>query len=266
MIQHSTYDGPLWIDTERSYYPALEQLLIDKDHLIVLSYGQPPYTVTFGIPHQTGTGDWRICENRRDAQGNLKDRPGDDNTVSFALIAFDRLRQANIASRVVIMAHPTTHDPNKDVTSPYCQEIFRQPSNLLFECHACSKHRQLDLELSAGQNHLAQTVQFGTKLARQLHYRYKLGVQDGADKKEAIIFEADGTTKAGILQLPALKTTSLIEAERHGMPALHLEVKPLFRQILGELNTISPAGHALGRAIAETVLTGKNDKLLGLMP
>ncbi|MDM8531631.1 hypothetical protein QUF63_10705 [Anaerolineales bacterium HSG25] len=255
MIQYTTYDGPLWLRPERSFYPALEQLVTDKDHLLVLSYGQPPYTVSLGVPHQTGTGDWRICENRRDAHGQIKDRPGDDNTVSFVLVAFDRLRQANISSKVVIMAHPTTHDPNKDITSPYCQEIFRQPSALLFECHACSKYRRLDLELSAGRNYLTPTVCFGREIAKRLQYRYKLGAQNGANKKEAIIFEAEGKRNAGILQLPARKTASLIEAERHGMPALHLEAKPFFRQIPGELNTVSPAGHALGRAIAGAIRT-----------
>jgi hypothetical protein len=55
------------------------------------------------------------------------------------------------------------------------------------------------------------------------------------------------------LQLPAVKTASLIEAGNRGIPALHLEAKPRFRVPGSSTNTVSSSGRILGRAIAATI-------------
>ncbi len=251
-IQRTDY-GQLWQIPERVPHPALTTLLTAKDQLIVLRHGHPPYKVVLGVPHQTAMGTWRICENRVDEAGNVKDRKGDDNVVSFALVAFSRLRAMNVPCKMVIMAHSTTHDPNKIVDSPYCQAIFSEPADLLFECHACSSKRHLDLELSAGKNPLTPTVEFGRILGRDLAYRYKLGLQCEAGTSQAVLLQPDGSEVPGKLQLPATKTISLTIAGERGIPALHLEAKPFLRIPRDLTNTVSPHGLILGRAIAETI-------------
>jgi hypothetical protein len=252
-IQRTDY-GRLWQIPERVPHPALEKLLIDIDHLIVLRHGQPPFRVVFGVPHQTAVGVWRICERRLDQHGNVKTRKGDDNAASFALVAFSKLREQNIPCKLVVMAHPTTQDPNKVLDSPYCQEIFKEEMDLLFECHACSSRRHLDLELSAGKNNLTQTIRIGRALALALGYRYKFGLQTVAGESDALIIQGDDREVEGRLQLPATKTASLTEAGKRGIPALHLEAKPFFRVPKDLTNTVTVHGLILGRAMAETIV------------
>ena len=207
-----------------------------------------------GVPHQAAAGVRRICEQRLDKNGKLKPRKADDNVVSFALVVFSRLKAQNIPCKLVVMAHPTTHDPNKIVDSPYCQEIFREESALLFECHASGSRRHFDLELSAGSNRLGQPVPFGQHLGSVFDYRYSLGMQTKAGRSSALILQTDGTAIEGKLQLPATKTISLTEAGKRGIPALHLEAKPRFRVPKGLINSVSPDGLILGRAIADTII------------
>ncbi len=252
-IKYTDY-GQLWQIPEQVPHPALETLLTAEDHLIVLRHGQPPYKVVFGVPHQISVSGWRICERRMDKHGSIKSRKGDNNVASYALVAFSRLRDQNVPCKMVIMAHATTHDPNKIIGSPYCQAIFSQESKLLFECHACSSKRHLDLELSAGKNPLTPTIPFGRILGARLGYRYKLGLQSKAGKSEALILEPDGTEIEGELQLPATKTTSLTEAGERGLPALHLEAKPFLRIPKDLTNSVSAHGLILGIAIAETII------------
>lgn len=243
----------LWYCWERVPHKKLETLLKARDSLIVLSHGRPPYKVVLGVPHQAANGVRQICEQRRDDYGNIKARHGDCNAASFALVAFSRLRARNVACKLVIMAHATAQDPNKVLTSPYCREILRHEMQLLFECHASGPERSLDLELSAGSNQLTRTICFGRQLAFALGYRYGLGVQTVAGRNDALILQPDGTTIEGELQLPATKTASLSEASERGIPALHLEAKPIFRVPAGRANSVSAAGLILGRAIATTV-------------
>jgi hypothetical protein len=243
----------IWHIPEQVPHPTLSDLLHAKNQLIVLQSGPPPYQVVLGVPHHVPNGVYNICEERRDEHGNINSRKGDDNAASFALVTFSQLAQANISCKLVIMAHATTQDPNKVLDSPYCQEIFREKSALLFECHASSGRRTLELELSAGRNRLGQTVRFGHSLAAGLEYRYLLGVQTHPGQREALIFEPGGETTPGVLQLPAIKTTSLWAAEQHNIPALHLETKPRFRLFSHVPGTISPDGLILGRAIAKTI-------------
>ena len=255
-IKWTGYNSQLWHIPERVPHPALEKLLIDKNHLIVLRHGQAPYRVVLGAPHQTAVGVRLICEHRLDANGNVKNRKADDNVASVALTTFSRLRDHNVPCKLVIMAHSTTHDPNKVLDSPYCQEVFSEDTELLLEYHACSAKRHLDLELSAGKNSLTPTVRYGRILGVALEYRYKLGVQIIAGKSNALILQPGGTAIEGKLQLPATKTISLTEAGRRGIPALHLEAKPIFRIPKDLTNTVSEHGLILGRAITQAIMLG----------
>jgi len=253
-IQHVNHNTQLWQVWERVPHPDLERLLTARDQLITLSHNHPPYKVVIGVPHQAAVGARRICEYRLDKQGKVKPRKADDNVASFALVAFSRLKAQDLPCKLVIMAHSTTHDPNKIIDSPYCQEIFSQEAELLFECHASGSDRHHDLELSAGSNRLGQPIPFGQHLGSALDYRYSLGLQTTAGKSNALILQPDGTTIEGRLQLPAIKTISLIEAGNRGIPALHLEAKPPFRVPKSLTNSVSQDGLTLGRAIADTII------------
>lgn len=252
-IQQYNCTLPLWEIEEQTPHERLAALLRAKDVLIVLKHGRPPYRVVLGVPHQAPIGVTRICEHRLDANGNPKPRKADDNVVSFALVAFSQLRRCNIPCKLVVMAQAATHDPNKILNSPYCCEIFSEETALLFECHAAGGRRHLDLELSAGSNPLGRPIVFGRQLAIRLEYRYSLGLQTIAKQTTALIIQPDGSTGAGRLQLPAIKTTSLTEAGRRGIPALHLEAKPRFRVPKNFTDAVSPDGLILGRAVACTL-------------
>jgi len=246
-------DDRLWQTWEHRTNPILEDLLTSRDHLIVINHGRPPYKVVIGVPHQAALGVSRICERRLDSQGNVKARKADHNVASFALVAFSRLRDHAIPCKLVIMAHATTHDPNKQIDSPYCREIFGDEMQLLFECHGSSPERRLDLELSAGSNQLGQPIHFGRALAAGMNYVYSLGMQLVATSNSALIFRSGGILSSGRLQLPAVKTASLIEAGRRGIPALHLEAKPRFRVPADVTGTVSEGGQVLGHAVANTI-------------
>jgi hypothetical protein len=152
------------------------------------------------------------------------------------------------------MAHSTTTDPNKNLNSPYCQEIFRDPTNLLLECHGARQSRRLDLELSAGSNKLAKTLDFARLLVSELEHRYIVGAQKQAGKKNAIIFYATGKEKEGELENPAINTKTLKEAEKKQIPSLHLEPKPLFRKPIDQRNMVTGDGFILGKALGHTII------------
>ena len=258
-VKRIDYKGELW--TLRKPDPALADFLIARDRLIVLRHGEPPFKVVLlGVPHQAAVGEDYICDKRLDKNGNPYKRASDENAASYALVAFTTLRDQNVPCKLVIMAHATTHDPNKERTSKerpirYCQEIFADDETaLLFECHGAGPQRRLPLELSAGNNHLSHAVRFGRALATALGSHYTLGVQKEACKKSALIFGADGTEREGELELAARNTASLVEAEKHGVPALHLEAKPAFRKPADGSNTVTPDGLVLGRAIAQAII------------
>jgi hypothetical protein len=252
-IQRLNHDTRLWRVAEQTPHTLIRELLATRDLLLVLTYGRPPYKVVLGAPHQAVIGVSRICEQRRDEAGRIKARHADDNVASYALVAFSQLRVRDIPCKLVIMAHPTRHDPNKVAASPYCREIFSEQTELLFECHASGSSRQLELELSAGSNPLGQPLDFGRRLAASFEYRYSLGLQTSPKDNNALIIQPDGVTVGGKLQLPATKTISLIEAGRRNIPALHLEAKPRFRVPKNLTNSVSPDGLILGRAIAQTI-------------
>jgi len=247
--------GMLWQTHEEIPAGAVADLLEAKNQLAVLRHGRPPYQVVLGVPHQVPTGVWQICEERRDENGQINARKGDDNVASFGLVIFSRLVAQQIPCKLVIMSRASTHDPNKVPDSPYCQEVFSEITELLFECHASNGRRLLDLELSAGSNRLTQTVHFGQSLAGHLAYRYQLGVQMQPGRKQALIFRRKNEIISGSLQLPATKTISLRLAEKYGVPALHLEAKPLFRGRSIVPHAVSADGQILGRAIAKTIVS-----------
>lgn len=256
-VEHINYEDEVW--TLREPHPALADFLTAEDCLIVLRQGEPPFQVVLGVPHQAAVGEEHIWDKRVDQDGKPP-RDSDENAASYALVAFSTLRDRGVPCKLVIMAHATTHDPNKrkDSPSPYCEEVLKDETALLFECHGASAKRPLSLELSAGRNDLSDTVlvPFGRALATAFGHRYLLGVQKEAGKKDALIFEVGGGEKEGEkLQLAALETDSLVEAKkRWNIPALHLEAKPAFRKPTDGSNTVTPDGLVLGRAIARVII------------
>jgi hypothetical protein len=257
-VVREVYGGALWAETQIAPAPSLARLLASRDRLVVLTSGAPPFRVVLGVPHHAAAGCERICERRRDAQGRVRARTADEDAALYALVAFDALRAREVPCKLVVMAHPTTHDPNKRRDSPYCREIFADPLGLLLECHGSAPRRALDLELSAGCNHLADAPGFGAALAAALDHAYVLGVQRRPGDAAAWIFRPGGVREAGnrevgVLALPATCTTSLMEAERRRVPALHLEAKPRFRRPDDDRDVVTPDGRRLGRALARVI-------------
>ena len=233
----------------------LLSLLSAIDHLIVLQHGSPPFLATLGVPHHAAPHSEHICERRLDSHGRPNPREADENAALYALAVFETLSGAGAGCKLVIMAHATTHDPNKALDSPYCRELFAGPTRLIFECHGSKRERLHDLELSAGRNVLAKPLVFGRALAAALDYRYTLGAQSAPDRRQGLIFDAGGAQSEGLLELPARRTSSLVEAGRRGLPALHLEARPRFRRAAPDGTGPGPEGLALGRAIAACILS-----------
>jgi hypothetical protein len=228
-------------------------LLAAVDRLIVLEQGAPPFLVTLGVPHQAPPGVERICDTRLGPDGRPNPREADENAALYALAAFSALARRGLPARLVIMAHPTTHDPNKVLDSPYCREIFSTATRLLFECHGARRERLLDLELSAGRNPLSDPMIFGRALGEALGWRYALGLQAAPGQRQAQVFVPGGRSREGALELPALCTASLVAAGERGIPALHLEARPRFRRLAPGGAGLSADGLALGEAIAAVV-------------
>ncbi|HEX7975268.1 MAG TPA: hypothetical protein VF498_12730 [Anaerolineales bacterium] len=250
-VQRVEYRGERWLGSQP--HPALWGLLAARDRLVVLSCARSKYRVTLGVPHQASAGHNKICERRVGLSGGPSPRDADENSALYALVAFEALCARNIPCKLVVMAHATTHDPNKELDSPYCREIFAEPTALLFECHGAGRSRP-PLELSAGSNPLADPVAFGRELAAGLDYRYPLSMQKKDGDGAAVILKAGGAEAEGVLELPANRTPSLIEAGRLGIPALHLEAQPAFRKPVDSGNALTEDGRLLGLAIAQAVM------------
>ena len=241
------YEGEIWARKNKELHPDLLGHLKAKDCLIVIRHGKAPYEVVLGVPHQAAIGEKHICDNRRQ-------RPSDENAASYALIAFDMLSRRDTSCKLVITAHSSTTDPNKDTNSPYCQEIFRDSPEHLIECHGAGESQELDLELSAGSNKLADPVGFGKILYSELPQAYRLGLQECCGTNKAIVLQEDGEQSNGQLEHPGIQTESLMEAEKRGIPALHLEAKPQFRIPKDPTKTATADGLELGCALAETII------------
>jgi hypothetical protein len=240
-------EDDIWAANNTDYSEVLLGILSSRECLVVIEHGQPKYRVVIGVPHQTAIGEEFICEK------NTR-RRSDENAVSYALVTFSHLAENDIPCRIVIATHAETEDPNKVTTSSYFKEIFAKPCELLLECHGAAAGRSLDLEVSAGSNGLTNTERFGYKLWGELQLRYKLGVQTAAGKAKAMIFCTDGTKIEGSLENPAIHTDSLIAAGTNGIPALHLEAKPVFRKPADNMDRVTEDGCILGLAIARAIM------------
>ncbi len=262
-VERTAYSGEVWA-AERRPSAALARLLTARDRLIVLLAGGPPFQAVLGVPHHAAVGEENICER---ATGKHRNRVSDDGAASYALVAFMALKERGLPCKLVVMAHPTTHNPNKTVGSPYWREILKDDAGLLLECHGSAPGPH-DLELSAGRNHLADPVSFGRVLSTALGDGVVLGIQKQAGQARALVLGPTGESE-GRLRNPALKTDSLVEAGRRGVAALHLEATPRFRLPEDGSDTVTPDGLMLGRAIAETVsiqVTGTCGPILREMP
>jgi hypothetical protein len=250
------YTGQIWKKSSSTVYsPELLGLLESRDALVILKNREPPFRVVIGVPHQAAIGELVIAENWTNQHGR-KGRDADENAASFALVAFSKLCEQSIPCKIVIAVHATDHDPNKDTNSAYCKEVFSEETNLLFECHGAGEQRKQDIEISAGTNSLGKALDFGRQLATKLNYQYSLSAQieAGSNKAKSISKDKEIDTT---LVLPALETTSLIQAEKREIAALHLEAKPRFR-ISENDDSISADGLILGNAISEIILLKEN--------
>lgn len=254
-VKRINYKGEIGVLKYKKPDPELLGFLTDKDCLLVLRHCEPPYKVVLGVPHQAAIGQERICEKRKDKNGRPDPRDSDENAASYALVAFAALREHDVPCKLVIMAHSTTKDPNKDSDTPYWEEIFQNDTKLLFECHGLGEDKKLDLELSAGPNDTTDTKKYGQLLDSALNNLCDLGVQKEAGKKDAIIYRKDGTKDLkGELQKPGTETGSLKEAQKRKLPSLHLEAKPRFRIPEDKSNTVTPDGLILGQALAQVII------------
>ena len=251
LMKSVSYNGDL---PKQGEIPSeLLDLILKNDVLVELVYGNEPYQVIIGVPHQAANGITLIAENWKNTKRNKMGRKSDESVATFALAAFSNLRDLEISCKLVIAAHATDHDPNKDTRSPYCQSILADQSELLFECHGAASSRKHDLELSAGSNLLSNPLRFGRMLAQELDYQYSLACQKLPGDNKAFLTEQNGNETDTYLKLPGLNTDSLIEAQTLSTPALHLEAKPKFRKPADKRNIITPDGLRLGRAIAHTI-------------
>jgi len=255
-MQTEIFTGQIWEQsTSLIYSSELLGLLESKDTLVILKNEEPPFHVVIGVPHQAAVGVTVIAENWTNPRGR-KGRDSDENAASFALAVFSELCDQKIPCKLVIAAHSTDHDPNKDVNSPYCKEVLSEKTHLVLECHGAGDKRKQDIEISAGTNSLGNALDFGRQLATKLNFQYSLSAQieAGSNKAKSISKDKEIDTT---LVLPALETTSLIQAEKREIAALHLEAKPRFR-ISENDDSISADGLILGNAIAEVILLKGN--------
>jgi hypothetical protein len=224
------YSGDLWEGP--AVQADLWDLLLQKDLLIEIANGQPPFRVVLGVPHHAAPGIDRIADDWWNPRTGKYGRTADETTGLFGLVLFEALKNRGVACRLVIAAHPIDHDPNKTPGSPYWQRVFQEPlPAMLFELHGAALRRSHDIELSAGRNTRGDPLDFGRRLAPSLDPRWKAAFQTRPGHSEALIFSDHHA--AGIparLQNPALETGSLAFAGQIGLPALHLEMKSIFRQ------------------------------------
>ncbi len=250
VLKISHYFEEIW--QLKEVQPSLLGALVSKDCLIEVVNGQPPFGVVIGVPHQAAVDIGRISDEMVNEDGT-KGRASDEGAAFYALVAFTALRDRGIPCKIVIAAHDTQYDPNKDANSPYWKAIFSDGMKLLFECHGASKDRKVDLEISSGQNSLGRPPEFGRILARNFEFQYSLIAQDEVGSKKGILINRDGETITKI-ENPANKTISLIEAGKQKIPALHIEARPQFRIPPDKCNTVTKDGLILGRAISKSLI------------
>lgn len=247
------YSGEIWDGP--NIHPALWELLLKKDLLIEIRSGQPPYEVVLGVPHHAGPRVNKIANEWLNPRTGKTGRTADETSGLSGLVFLTALREKKISTRLVIAAHPIDHDPNKTPDSLYWQSIFQEPlPALLLELHGSASHRRHALELSSGQNAKTDPLIFGKILAYFLNDESLLAVQDKPASIDAKVFKKHQST-GGRLQNPALETLSMLHAGERGLPALHLEMKSVYRQpdpaFPGQIRPSEKAWQ-LARAVAST--------------
>lgn len=253
-MQTIHYTGELWEGD--AVHPALWSLLLQKDLLIDIQSGQPPYDVLLGVPHHAAPHVSKIANRWVNPKTGKTGRAADETTGLSGLVFLSALREKKISARLLIAAHPMDHDPNKTPDCPYWQHIFQEPlPGLLLELHGAASHRRHALELSAGQNTIADPLTFGKILAYFFNNEAILAVQEKPGAIDARVFKGHQGT-GGRLQNPAIETTSLARAGELGRPALHLEMKTIYRQPDPTANGAArPTSEAwkLARAVANAI-------------
>ena len=121
VIKISHYFEDIW--QLREVQPSLLEALVSKDCLIEIVNGQPPYVVVIGVPHQAAVGVSRIADDWVNDSGT-KGRDSDEGAAFYSLVAFTSLRDRGVQCKLVIAAHDTQHDSNKDASSPYWKASF----------------------------------------------------------------------------------------------------------------------------------------------
>lgn len=249
------YTGEVW--RGQAVDPQLWALLNQKDLLVELTNGTAPFCVVLGIPHHASPGDDRIADDWLNPKTGKLGRTADESTGLNGLAVFSALRARGIACKLVIACHPTDHDPNKTPGSPYWEHVFSTPyPHLLLELHGAAHHRRHALELSAGQNSITYPDRFGAVLAYFYAGPETLAVQQRAGTKEARVYVQGKKAADNRLQNPALETTSLAYAGEIRIPALHLEMKGIFRRPdpgFASAPRPSAAGWKLANALADTL-------------
>jgi hypothetical protein len=246
-LELHTYTGALLCDTLPT--PELARLLARSDSLIEVARGATPAAVVIGVPHHAGPGvDW-IAEHSPEGR-----RVADENAALYALVCLSALEEQRIPCRLVVAAHATDHDPNKVAGSPYCERLLgKRGARLVLECHAAGPDAPHGLELTAGRNRKARPRHFAGLLARALGAGHRVAAQAKPGSNAAVVIEPGGRTSEGRLRYPALRTRSLVEAERRGLPALHLEANPRFRTRPDGSPALPDAGVHLGRCLARAI-------------
>ncbi len=242
-----TYTGTPLRDARPT--PELTRLLARPDSLIEIAHGATPAEVVIGVPHHAGPGVEWIAEHSPEGR-----RVADENAALYALVCLSALSEREVPSRLVVAAHATDHDPNKIAGSPYCERLFAERgARLMFECHAAGPDAPHGLEITAGRNRRAQPLHFARLLIRALGAGHRLAAQARHGSDAAVVLEPDGQASEGRLRYPALRTRSLVEAERHGLSALHLEADPSFRTRADGTPALPDEGVHLGRSLAHAI-------------
>lgn len=244
-LETQHYAGAVW--RGGAIAPELERSLAEPDRLIVLAHGARP-DVLLGVPHHAPVGVDRIALERPSGS-----RIADENAVLYALVCFSALERLGVGCRLVVASQARDHDPNKDGASPYCRVALETPSRVFIECHGAGARAPHDLELSAGNNRLADPLAVGRALAAALGAGFHVAAQTRAGTAQALLLDANGGESPTVLRFPALRTRSLLEANERGLAALHLEAKLRFRSAGPRSGAPTHSGARLGRALAHAL-------------
>jgi hypothetical protein len=227
--------------------PGLARAFDRPDSLTVLEHGGTP-RVVLGVPHHAPIGVERIALARPEGS-----RIADENAVIYALVCFSALEARGVGCRLVVASQAYDHDPNKDTASPYCRAALEHPVTLLVECHGAGSRAPHDLELSAGRNRHGNALPVARAVTGFLGPGFHLAVQSRPGSSQAVLLDAAGRESPTRLRFPALRTRSLIAADRRGIAALHLEAKLRFRSSGPRNGTPTRSGERLGQALAHAL-------------